>query len=176
MLAATITENGGVVIHGISYIKGFLAEQLKLDHTSGSKSAEDIHSGKVKASTRIVGVLVKAADKVNVIRADRSIVSGLGAISTYKQVCMPIIQKEANGDGPPKLMNMVPTSIEKSLSKLQESAPKVQCIFWLDAEEISNEFREQLSCNYIELLDPGEFKDTFSCGSYKIWSPTARDR
>lgn len=158
-LCKTIRASGGCVLSNVD-VRGLVFEE---DDVSADKAAED--------SLRALGVNIalREDNKQNItqVLGKQSVVSGLGAISTY----IKLIPGEN-----------IAKNVKESLSSVIEARPIVKVLFWLDgtAEElgISSTDYVEIPENIIDILDGSidqEVRRTVAQKSVRIWSPSVKD-
>ena len=178
MLATTIIENGGMITQDIKNIKGFIIEQVVADQGSNDTAENTQKSGSNNMKTRTLGILIKGPSKVIVLRPRLSVISGLGAIATYKSVFLVSNVRESGGTAQQmSFSNVVPTIVERSLEKVEERRPRILCVFLIKAEA-SNVAEDDLSCNSYETrrISSSDMEGLYVKGRCKMWSPSERSR
>lgn len=190
MLTTTIVESGGMICDSFEDIEGFVVEEASypapLLESGGRTSA-------VK-KTRVMGVLIKCGANALILRPRHSVISGLGAIATYKNVTLAAAKEGGNpGQKVVHFSHIIPSIIEEALAKVQEVPPRVLCIFEISEKCLlknNNDFNCCIASNYFKTthLDKGGMYNQSGTreiltdralvvnGSYKVWCPSARDR
>ena len=218
MLCTTVMESGGLVCTDFDDIDGILLEE---DNSTKESTKKDSKKEQQQRAIRAVGVMVSAIGQHNsantstrtgvtggkveigVLRARRSVVSGLGVKATYQRVFLDKNNLQNDGAATATtltgnegtisaavFLNVVPTVVEKALAALPAPPSKLCCVLWVSPDcfqertssSSADMTRDMLQCNYYEST---QCHDSCSIsgsrvlherGRCKIWCPSARDR
>lgn len=201
MLCTAITEAGGRICAEIEQIEGFVVEEVPTDSTQASQNMPQTYHGSDNSRetkrTRLLGVMVRDNSKVMIVKPRLSVVSGLGVISTYRNVMLATIKPSpGNGDQEISFAHVVPTEVEKVWRGVEEAAATVLCVFAVSKrclDTADGSILAAMSCAHFKssLFDEtikydatgnllhvqADLKNGLVVdGRYKVWSPSLSDR